>query len=94
MLLLLLIVALHLESMRTRYLLVQTGEDDSTSSRSNMRNKASALYQDCDLCCAPDGGTQGCTFICCEDVKTDDFPVFQPPTNGPRENNSAVLYFN
>ena len=38
--LLLLIVVLHLQSLHTRYLLVRTGEDDSTSMRSNMRNKA------------------------------------------------------
>ena len=91
--LLLLIVVLHLQSLHTRYLLVQTdGEDGSASSKTNMRNNA--LSKDCDLCCAPDGGTQGCTFICCEDVKTDDFPIFQPPINGPRENRSGVLYFN
>ena len=71
LLLFLLIVVLHLESLHTRYLLVQTdGEDGSASSKTNMRNKA--LSKDCDLCCAPNGGIQNCFFICCEDVKTED----------------------
>ena len=39
LLLLLLTVSLHLQSLHTRYLLVKTNEDGTASRRANMRNK-------------------------------------------------------